>query len=618
MNKAAKILAAALTAALVFSFSGCSGAKKTSSSGGTSAGSVKVDSSKWNYDSTNKVYWQIKVSYRASPADSSIETMGIYVPAEYMTGTKNSDGTYTCKVNTSGKVGSFTSSTAPIVFPVNTPGYASQPAPTQYSYNDISSYMKAGYIYVCAGMRGSSGMSGGTRGQQSTASSSASSSSSAVSGGAPWGVTDLKAAIRCYRYNAASLPGNSASIFTFGHSGGGAQSAITGASGDSALYTPYLKAIGAAMTDASGKTISDAICGAMCWCPVTSLDYADEAYEWNMGQYFTSGTRAASTFTSALSKDLASQFAAYINKLGLKSSGGTALTLNETSSGVYTSGTYYDYILSTIETSLNNFLSDTKFPYTASAGTTMAGMPTGGMQGGRTGSGVPSGVMPGAASGSSSSAASGQTYATAQAYIDSLNTDGKWITYDAATNKAKITSISAFVTHCKSASKSVCAFDDLSRSQAENRVFGNGSSVSYHFDAVLAGLLKANSTAYSKYSDWKASYVTDYSGDLAKTDSLSTSMATRLDMYNPMYYLSSYYQGYKTSSVAPYWRIRTGINQGDTALTTETNLSLALGQYSGVKNVDFATVWAQAHTMAERTGDSTTNFIAWVAQCLKS
>jgi endo-1,4-beta-D-glucanase Y len=86
-------------------------------------------------------------------------------------------------------------------------------------------------------------------------------------------------------------------------------------------------------------------------------------------------------------------------------------------------------------------------------------------------------------------------------------------------------------------------------------------------------------------------------------------MATRLDMYNPMYYLSSYYQGYKTSSVAPYWRIRTGINQGDTALTTETNLSLALGQYSGVKNVDFATVWAQAHTMAERTGDSTTNFI---------
>ena len=85
-------------------------------------------------------------------------------------------------------------------------------------------------------------------------------------------------------------------------------------------------------------------------------------------------------------------------------------------------------------------------------------------------------------------------------------------------------------------------------------------------------------------------------------------------MYNPMYYLLQYYAGYKTSTVAPHWRIRTGIDQGDTASTVEVNLALALEKYSGVKDVDFATVWAQGHTMAERTGNSTDNFIAWVNQ----
>ena len=91
-------------------------------------------------------------------------------------------------------------------------------------------------------------------------------------------------------------------------------------------------------------------------------------------------------------------------------------------------------------------------------------------------------------------------------------------------------------------------------------------------------------------------------------------MTTRSDMYNPMYYLSDYYDGYKTSNVAKYWRIRTGINQSDTSLCTEEDLKLALENY-GVKSVDFATVWGQPHTTAERTGSSTDNFIAWVNDC---
>ena len=34
-----------------------------------------------------------------------------------------------------------------------------------------------------------------------------------------------------------------------------------------------------------------------------------------------------------------------------------------------------------------------------------------------------------------------------------------------------------------------------------------------------------------------------------------------------------------------------------------------------VKYVDFATVWGQGHTMPERTGSGTANFIEWVRGC---
>ena len=62
-------------------------------------------------------------------------------------------------------------------------------------------------------------------------------------------------------------------IFTFGMSGGGAQSTLLGVTGDSVLYNDYLEAIGAVMG------VSDAVLGSQGWCPITSLDSADEAYE---------------------------------------------------------------------------------------------------------------------------------------------------------------------------------------------------------------------------------------------------------------------------------------------------------------------------------------------------
>ena len=157
----------------------------------------------------------------------------------------------------------------------------------------------------------------------------------------------------------------------------------------------------------------------------------------------------------------------------------------------------------------------------------------------------------------------------------------------------------------KNAAKSVGAFDDLNRAQGENILFGFGDGKGVHFDPIEADLLKE--------TDYEAAFTED----LGKTDALGKSISIRADMYNPMYFLCRYYKGYKKSTPAKYWRIRSGIFQGDTALSTETTLALALKAYGpGVKSVDFETVWGQGHTEAERTGSPHENFIAWVNLCM--
>ncbi len=583
-------------------------------------GLSKIDMTKWQYEASDDVYWQVGLSYAATPADSSYETMGIFVPGAYFTAVDNGDGTYTCSVNETGTAGQYTALSAPLVIPVNTPGYSAMAAPTGYSssmgYGSISDYTNAGMIVIFAGARGRDA-------------------------GAPAGVTDFKAAIRYTRYNKDLLPGDMDSIFSFGMSGGGAQSALIGATGNSDLYDPYLEAIGAVMTE------SDAVKGSMCWCPITNLDVADEAYEWNMGN-----TRSGLTEENqAYSNGMAMAFAAYINQLGLMDEEGNVLMLTESEEGICQSGSYHDYVKEVIETSLEHFLSDTEFPYTASSSGGFGGrMGDRGGMGGNFGGGKPDGnfggfggqpdgQMPDLANGelpqgdfggfggpdaeqtegtdyeamdgitrteSASSALSlSGTYETKQDYIDALNANGEWVTWDEATNTVTITSVAAFTQALKNASKSIAAFDQLDAGQGENTLFGYGDGSGAHFDAILAELV-----AGSEYEE-------AFSADLARQDALGNTVDVRVNMYNPMYYLSPAYAGYQTSEPATYWRIRTGINQGDTALCTEIDLALAAAAYSEETSVDFETVWGQGHTEAERTGSSTENFVAWVNACME-
>lgn len=548
--------------------SASSGASSTSS-----AYSLEFDSTAWSYDSTNDVYYQIGKVYVGNPAATDYENLSIYVPGAYLTATVNSDGTtYTAKANPKGTVGAYSGRTAPIVIPVNTPGYAQQAPATSYSYTSVSAYLEAGLVYVWPGLRGRD------------------SSTSARSDAAPWGVTDLKAAVRFLRYNRSVLPGSTDDIVLFGMSGGGAQDTVAGTSGDSPLYFPYLRTIGAAMEDAQGRPLSDAVAGVMAWCPITNLAEANLSYEWNMGQFGSTSTRASGTWTSAYSADLAKAWPKYLNRLGLRDEHGRRLELTESSNGTYLSGSYYDYLIEVITTSLNHFLSDNTFPYTI---TTQGGPPGSGQTGTST------------------------TYETVADYIAYLNTSSTWVTYDATTNTATVSGLEGFVNSQKTANKPVGAFDGYSRGQGENSVFAMGLNVPSHFAPLTRDVIKANETTYATYSDWNTDYGSSaYDSDFAKKDSVGKDMAWRGDAYNPLYFLSPAFGGYRQSQVARHWRIRTGIMQGDTANTTEINILLALQNY-GIRDVDFATVWAEAHTMAERTGDSTTNFISWVESVVK-
>lgn len=333
-------------------------------------------------------------------------------------------------------------------------------------------------------------------------------------------------------------------------SGGGAQSALLGATGDSDLYTPYLDAIGAV----SG--VSDAVAGSMCWCPITNPDYASEAYEWNLGVTRT----GFSEDIQELSDAMAERFALYLNELNLKDENGNSLTLTVSEDGIYQAGSYYDYLKGVIETSLNHFLEDTAFPYTVA-------------EGGRGGFGGPNGIGGPDGIGEPDSFGGPEDFGA-------LNAETTWVLYDEAANAATITSIADFVSAFKPASKNLGAFDALDASQGENVLFGYGDGVGAHFDATMAELLA------------DSEYAAEFTEDLSRTDALGNSVEYRVDMYNPLYYLNDFYEGCGSSNVASYWRIRSGINQSDTALTTETNLALALENY-GV-DVDFETVWGKA------------------------
>ena len=275
------------------------------------------------------------IVYVENPVDTAYQKINIYIPEEYFAGKT---------------VNGYTAVTAPVFFPNKVGGYMPAPPATLKNTmgmppmngippmgdrrpegmpamppakaSTVVAALSKGYVVASAGARGRTlkGANG------------------AYTGKAPAGIVDLKAAVRYLKFNDNVMPGDANKIISNGTSAGGAMSTLLGATGNNPDYEPYLKALGAAPA-------SDDIFAVSAYCPITNLDHADMAYEWQFNGYNTyrrGGPMQAKSSEPApslsaeqikVSAQLKALFPAYLNSLNLKDENGKALTLDVEGNG---------------------------------------------------------------------------------------------------------------------------------------------------------------------------------------------------------------------------------------------------------------------------------------------
>lgn len=253
--------------------------------------------------------------------NEEFQQMNIFAPEDYYEGKE---------------INGYNLDTAPVFMP-NTvggymPGELDEPGYGKFERNQINSIFRAlqhGYVVAAPAIRG--------RVQQDAEGN--------YNGKAPACIVDYKAAVRYLHYFAKDLPGDENKIITNGTSAGGALSSLMGATGNHPDYEPYLKELGAAEA-------SDAIYAASCYCPITNLDHADMAYEWEfagvndyhrMNMKMEEGGRPSFTPEDGMMSEKQIQvsieegrmFPAYVNSLHLKDENGKKLTLDENGDGSF-------------------------------------------------------------------------------------------------------------------------------------------------------------------------------------------------------------------------------------------------------------------------------------------
>lgn len=260
------------------------------------------------------------IVYVKNPVDAEYEVMNIYVPEQYYQ---------------NGSIDGFTAETAPIFFPNQIGGYMpAKPAKPELksprgaaadaekSPNAAAVALSKGYVVASAGARGRT----------------------AAGGKAPAAIVDLKAAVRYLKANDKVMPGDAGKIISNGTSAGGALSSLLGASGNHPDYEAHLKALGAAKA-------ADDIFAVSAYCPITDLEHADMAYEWQfngvndykkmnitMLDYNVKRELVPGTLTEAekaLSDKLKPMYPAYINSLNLTDAQGQSLTLDSHGNGSF-------------------------------------------------------------------------------------------------------------------------------------------------------------------------------------------------------------------------------------------------------------------------------------------
>ncbi|MGN0983945.1 MAG: subtype B tannase, partial [Gemmiger sp.] len=253
--------------------------------------------------------------YVDRPVNPEFQQMNLFVPDCYYEG---------------GSLHGYTLTTAPVFMPNSVGGYMpgplAEPGEDRHAPGQPNSLFRAlqhGYVVAAPAIRGRT----------------------QPGGHAPACIVDYKAAVRYLHHFAAVLPGDESRIITNGTSAGGALSALMGATGDHPDYGPALAALGAAPA-------SDAVFAASCYCPITDLDHADMAYEWEFlgvndfhRKHMRRNAAGRPSFTAVdgeltplqiqTSRELAVRFPAYLNSLNLRDEAGAPLTLDEEGKGSF-------------------------------------------------------------------------------------------------------------------------------------------------------------------------------------------------------------------------------------------------------------------------------------------
>ncbi len=263
------------------------------------------------------------IVYVEHPVDPAYEAINIYAPECLFHGET---------------INGYDLHTAPILFENNVGGFfPSEPrTPKDEMFGHTSTTFYAllhGFVVAVPGARGRTNRTADGK----------------YYGKAPAGMTDLKAASRYLWANATRIPGDVCCMFSVGTSAGGGYSALMGAYDSDVDYEPYLEKLGAAKTTAP-------FLGIACYCPVTDLEHADAAYEWQFRgihdfhrrhmrmdeggrPHFSEIDDIMTDEQIKFSESLVEAFPKYLNSLELVSPEGKALRLD--ANGV---GSFRDYI----------------------------------------------------------------------------------------------------------------------------------------------------------------------------------------------------------------------------------------------------------------------------------
>ena len=512
-----------------------------------------LDMDKWKYNEQDEVYYQTGIYYSQASLESLYQRMALFVPEKYLRCNKIEDDLFSCVPNMAALINNYTVRSAPIVSEINSPNFASELALTEY--RDYKEYTDNGLVYAHIGFRG-------------------------VEHNAPAAVVDIKAAIHFIKYNSERIPGNTDSVFLIGVNEGAALASVVAAGGDSRLYTPYLQEIGAL----SG--LNDSIKGVMLINPVSGLDTRNEAVEW----FFNYNRQGLTDEQMQLSEKMVKEYANYINRAGFIGPEGNALTLQYSKNGTYQSGTYYDYMKSTVRNSLQYFISSTLFPYN-----------------------VPKSweISEDEANAQGNIKLAG-TYQTRDKFINDLNAQKIWVTLTDMKG-IDVISLNQFNNIFNKKQIPFAITDDLKKERTGNILFGLGDKQPLHFDQYSAKALKGS----SKDNNFEA--------DLYIRDKYGNTTLKRLDMYNPLYFILPSYEGYRTSTVAPYWFIRGGLFQNNDILPSTVNLYLAVNSHLNGNNsrnnnvkrntVNYQMIWGMGDVTEIRKNDRT-DFIEWIKKII--